>query len=66
MRLVKKFPRSPWTKQAEIWIGILRENERLYRENERLYREVEELNQTLKKSKEVDIEINKKKKELAQ
>ena len=59
MRLVKKFPRSPWTKQAEIWIGILRENERLYRE-------VEELNQTLKKSKEVDIEINKKKKELAQ
>lgn len=58
MRLVKVFPQSPWVRQAEIWIGILRENERLSRE-------VEELNQTLKKSKEVDIEIDKKKKELA-
>ena len=58
MRLVKRFPRSPWARQAEIWVGILRENERLNRE-------VEELNQTLKKSKEVDIEIDKKKKELA-
>ncbi len=58
MRLGKKFPKSLWGRQAEIWIGIIRENERLHRE-------VEELNQTLKKSKEVDIEIDKKRKELS-
>jgi len=58
MRLGKKFPQSPWGRQAGIWVGIIRENERLNKE-------VEELNQTLKKSKQVDIEIDKKRKELS-
>ncbi len=56
--LVKTFPQSPWARPAELWIGIIQENERLNRE-------VEELNQTLKKSKQVDIEIDKKKKEFS-
>ncbi len=56
--LVKTFPQSPLARQAEIWVGVLQENERLNRE-------VEELNETLKKSKQVDIEIDKKKKELS-
>jgi hypothetical protein len=44
--------------QAKLWIGILQENERLNRE-------IEELNKTIKKSKQVDIEIEEKKKELS-
>jgi len=57
-RLVKVFPQSPFAGQAKIWIGLLQENERLKRE-------IEELNKTIKKSKEVDIEIDEKKKELS-
>jgi len=57
-KLVKVFPQSPLAGQAKIWIVILQENERLNRENE-------ELNKTIKKSKQVDIEIDEKKKELS-
>ena len=57
-RLVKVFPQSPFARQAKIWIGILQENERLKRE-------IEELNKTINKSKQVDIEIDEKKKELS-
>ena len=56
-RLVEIFPQSPLVEQAKIWIGMLQENERLKRE-------IEELNKTLKKSKQVDIEIDEKKKEI--
>jgi hypothetical protein len=55
---VKVFPQSPFARQAKIWIGILQENERLKRE-------IEELNKTINKSKQVDIEIDEKKKELS-
>ena len=67
-RLVKVFPQSPFAGQAKAWIGILQENERLKRElqeNEKLKREIEELNKTINKSKQVDIEIDEKKKELS-
>ena len=57
-RLVKVFPQSPFAGQAKIWIGILQENERLSRE-------IEELNKALEKSKQVDIEIDEKKKEIS-
>lgn len=57
-RLVELFPKSPLVGQAKIWIGILQENERLNRE-------IEELNKTIKKSKQVDIELEEKKKELS-
>ena len=57
-RLLKVFPQTPYAGQAKIWIGILQENERLNRE-------IEELNKTIKKSKEVDIDIDEKKKELS-
>ena len=98
-RLVKVFPQSPFAQQANVWIGVLQENERLHREteestkslrklqeenerlnreteelnksvrklqqeSERLKREIEELNMTLTKSKQVDIEIDEKKKEI--
>ena len=57
-RLVKVFPQSPFAGQAKIWIGLLQENERLKRE-------IEELNKTIKKSKQVDIEIDEKKREIS-
>ncbi len=57
-RLVKVFPRSPRAGQAKLWIGVVQENERLSRE-------IEELNKTLKKSKQVDIDLEEKKKELS-
>jgi tetratricopeptide (TPR) repeat protein len=57
-RLVKVFPQSPLVGQAKIWIGLLQENERLNRE-------IEELNKTIKKSKQVDIELDEKKREIS-
>lgn len=57
-RLVKIYPQSPLVVHATIWIGILKENERLNSE-------VAELNKTIKKTKQVDIEIEEKKKELS-
>lgn len=57
-RLLKVFPQSPLVGHSKIWIGILQENERLNME-------IEELKKTIKKSKQVDIEIDEKKKELS-
>ena len=57
-RLIKVFPQSPLVGYSKIWIGILQENERLNME-------IEELKKTIKKSKQVDIEIDEKKKELS-
>jgi hypothetical protein len=55
---VKVFPESPFTQQVKIWIRVLQENQRLNRE-------IEELNETIKKSKRVDIEVDEKKKEFS-
>jgi len=57
-RLVRNFPQSPYTGKARIFIGILQDNERSKRE-------IEALNKTIKKSKQVDIEIDEKKKGLS-
>jgi tetratricopeptide (TPR) repeat protein len=57
-RLTKVFPQSPLVGQAKMWIGILQENERLNRE-------IEELNRTITKSKQIDIELDEKKRELS-
>jgi tetratricopeptide (TPR) repeat protein len=56
-RLTKVFPQSPLVGQAKIWIGLLQENERLNTE-------IEELKKAIKKSKQVDIELDEKKREL--
>jgi len=57
-RLLKEHPRSPWTEQAKTWVGVLQENEKMSRS-------VEELNRVIEKSKQVDIEIEEKKREKA-
>ncbi len=50
-RLVKEYPKSFWSEQAKIWIEALQENERL--------------NDVIQKSKQVDLEIEEKKREKA-
>ena len=69
-KLIKDYPRSPLVDQARIWIGVLVENEKLNQTNERLNQANEKLNQTIgklnqviEKSKQVDIEIEEKKRE---
>jgi TolA-binding protein len=48
-KLLKDFPHSPLVEQAKIWIGVLQENEKL--------------TQMLERSKQVDIEIEERKRE---
>jgi tetratricopeptide (TPR) repeat protein len=48
-RLLKDHPKSPWAEQAKIWIAVIEENEKL--------------NQVIEKSKQVDLEIEQKKRE---
>lgn len=57
-RLAKDYPQSPLVEQAKILAGVLEANEKLTQANEKL-------TEVLKKSKEVDIEIEqmKRKKE---
>jgi tetratricopeptide (TPR) repeat protein len=57
-RLIKDYPQSSWVEQAKTWVGMLQENEKLTRSNE-------ELSQMIEKSKQVDIEIEEKKREKA-
>ncbi|HVP78819.1 MAG TPA: tetratricopeptide repeat protein [Thermodesulfobacteriota bacterium] len=53
-RLIKDYPTSPWVEQAKTWAGVLQENEKLSRS-------VEELSLVIEKSKQVDIEIEERK-----
>ena len=55
-KLMKDYPQSPWSELAKTWAGMLQENEKLSLT-------VDKLNQTIEKSKQVDIEIEEKKKE---
>ena len=57
-RLIRDYPGSPWVEQAKMWVGVLQENEKLSRS-------VEELTTVIEKSKQVDIEIEEKKREKA-
>lgn len=57
-RLIKDHPRSPWVEQAKTWVTVLQENEKLSHS-------IEELNRVIEKSKQVDIEIEEKKREKA-
>ena len=48
-RLLKEHPQSPWVDQAKAWVGVLQVNEKLA--------------ETLEKSKQVDIEIEEKRRQ---
>ena len=55
-KLMKDYPQSPWSDMAKIWTGMIHENEKLNQA-------VDKLSQTIEKSKQVDIEIEEKKRE---
>jgi len=61
-RLMKDYPKSLWAEQAKIWAGMLRENDRLNQMVDKLNESVKKLNEMIEKSKQVDIEIEEKKK----
>ena len=48
-RLLKDHPKSPWVEQAKVWIAVIEENAKL--------------NQVIEKSKQVDLDIEQKKRE---
>ena len=55
-KMIKDYPKSSWGNQAKIWTGMLQEYEKLNRA-------VEELTLVIEKSKQVDLEIEQKKRE---
>ena len=55
-KLVKDYPHSPLVEQAKAWIGVLEENAKLNQT-------IEKLNQMIEKSKQIDLEIEEKKRE---
>ena len=52
-KLVREYPQTPWGEMAKIWLGI-------FQETERLNQEVDRLNKLMERSKQVDIEIEEK------
>lgn len=57
-KLVKDYPQSAFAEQARIWVRVLQENEKLEQT-------IQKLNQIIEESKQVDIEIEEKKREKA-
>ncbi len=55
-KLAKDYPQSPLAVQARIWAGVLLENEKMSQT-------IQKLNQVIEESKQVDIEIEEKKRE---
>ncbi len=55
-KLIKDYPQSPLALQARIWTGVLLENEKMSQT-------IQKLNQVIEESKQVDIEIEEKKRE---
>jgi outer membrane protein assembly factor BamD (BamD/ComL family) len=57
-RLLKDHPQSPFSEQAKMWLEVLQETEKL---NETITK----LNEMIEKSKQIDIEIEERKREKA-
>ncbi|HUT83648.1 MAG TPA: hypothetical protein VMX95_03280 [Thermodesulfobacteriota bacterium] len=62
-KITEDYQQSPLFEQAKILITILQENEKLDQTLGKLNQEIEILNQMIEKSKQVDIEIEEKKRE---
>jgi tetratricopeptide (TPR) repeat protein len=67
-RVIHEHSRTPLAEQAKVWVGVLQMSERLSQTNEKLSQTNEKLSQTneklsriIEKSKQVDIEIEEKK-----
>jgi tetratricopeptide (TPR) repeat protein len=55
-RLVKDYPQSAWSDRAKVLLGV-------FQENEKLTQDIEKLRQVIERSKQVDIEIEEKRRE---
>ena len=62
-KMTEDYQQSPLFEQAKILTTILQENEKLDQTIGKLNKEIEKLNQMIEKSKQVDIEIEEKKRE---
>jgi hypothetical protein len=69
--LIKKYPQSPWAFQATAWIDIMKKNMTSEDKRRRLQGEVKskdaainELKQQIKRSREIDLKIEQKEREL--
>ena len=62
--LLTFFPESRFAGQAKILLGVVYRYEKMTQENERLEKEVQELKASIKKAKQIDLELDMKKKEL--
>jgi hypothetical protein len=69
-RLTKEYPNGFFGQEARVWINILlvnekvgKEHEKLIKEHEKLIKEHEKMSKMLEEYKQVDIEIEEKKKE---
>ena len=52
------YPQSPLAEQAKVWIGVIEENSKLNQT-------IDKLNQMIEESKQIDLEIEQKKREKA-
>jgi tetratricopeptide (TPR) repeat protein len=55
-KLIKDYPQSPWSDRAKVVLGV-------FQENEKLTQDIEKLKQVFERSKQVDIEIEEKRRE---
>lgn len=69
-RLVKEYPQSDMAEPAKTWIQVLEEHQKLaeekralVKERESLMQEKEKLKYTIEKSRQVDVEIEKRRRE---
>ena len=54
--LIKDYPQSPWSERAKVILGV-------FQENEKLAQDIEKLRQVFERSKQVDVEIEEKRRE---
>jgi tetratricopeptide (TPR) repeat protein len=54
--LIKDYPQSPWSERAKVLLGV-------FQENEKLTQDIEKLRQVFERSKQVDVEIEEKRRE---
>ena len=64
-RMIRDYPQSSLVKAAKTWAKVLQENKRFRQENERFRQESQRLRLIIEKSKEVDLLVDKKKREEA-
>jgi tetratricopeptide (TPR) repeat protein len=55
-KLIKEYPESAWSDRAKVLLGV-------FQENEKLTQDIEKLRQVIERSKQVDIEIEEKRRE---